>query len=1408
MSKAGAPAAYRGYRLQALYTIKRILTQGSDDLIFHPEGKEDLDILDANGHLLEAIQVKSYNSLSLSDLEPAKKDSFFRRVINLLKNSAPSGIKLVNFGPIGPEMRQAWSNSTPKEQAKRESITKKLKDKGFKDSQISKIFAHVELVQLFEKPEEAEVYKLLRDMLIGIDAENAFDLLNHWIYRASEAQRQITKDEIIEKISQVGHFLAERRAHHAEWFTSIRPIATRLVPDEQRITLRNEFYEGVSARYEHILADLDFRRDAKLAEITQCFERSNVVIIDAASGQGKTTLAYRYLHDSYPENWRFSIELIENRQHALSIATALSGHANAIQAPMAVYIDVRPSDTAWPELVRQLARHPYLNVLVTVREEDFQRASVNLPRTEFDFEEIDLAFNENEARLIFARAIESQPSAKYLDFEAAWNDFGGNGPLMEFVYLLTQAATLRQRLKEQVQRLRHETRERKLSPNELHLLRLVAVATAYEARLHIRPLVKSLRLPEPSLTFELFEKEYLIRLSDNKRCIEALHPIRSRILVDLLTDQDFNPWLDIATNVLPLLLEEDLENFILHAFVDRPEAEYKPFLTVVQDLQPTTWTGIAGVLRSLLWAGVRDYIEANRHLIEIIRKDKKDLAGGWFIILDFDLTNILGDSNLINSLWSHIPKWKQEKITQLRQSQPPKSDAFKPAYSWLSSLNNPPRTPLSDLEWMSVAEVLYWTAHLRVAPHIERWLTNDQLAIITRELPFVIIADLSVTLYMCNQKRHESWMQANRKNLEARLAHEYQIFALEEDENSLKIHFLPLPIEELSEQDVESGKSKLSDQLRAATIERVELVHRLFPMYELYSSQGYSHKLGSIQLPLDITATNIPLKNLTLPWPKSITRIAGGLAGMEYRLDTWTEYANRVLEIRKLIAQCMLQSEKAILKFLQGKAPKDTFPKYVDATQWDICKEWLNEIPKFPKCALDQWGFASENASNSSLKENAYQQYLPRAIAWRKYKAYITAQRNYLNSMNLFFKQYLHVMSTNSLVGRWHQNVPKRGTIIANLEQRGFKTNQAHSLVRNFWKAVRSLSTYQAEFRKLFGHLVDSDSLTNLERREQKVLPKTWQLWYFFSYYPHERVPKADKAIRRKVARTKRELDQKIKKALSKVRSKGTKVTILNPDMSWNNSPTLWLRLDLNDPTQLYGVFEKLVGSLKTKLGPRDVKSLTDYLIEEYYEYTVIVPVIRGRMLNEFVWALFTATTLLSTESIEQKILSYIPQPFPSEMRKALGLKLWDLEDVILANQLYTSISVSMILVTQMSELVDLPEANVTEEGLVVLKNHVAQQSENLTKWLQGYLDTGATLFKRFSTLPKPEQERREKLLQAATILAQIGNEVLPSENNGLHIVSLDKMGEYAQNLEKAFIPTETARLFWIADVLEQHLTI
>jgi hypothetical protein len=78
-----------------------------------------------------------------------------------------------------------------------------------------------------------------------------------------------------------------------------------------------------------------------------------------------------------------------------------------------------------------------------------------------------------------------------LDFNEVLNKFGRKGPLLEFVFLLTKTKSLENRLKGQVQRIRREVREKKLSSDELKLLSFVDVATAFEVRLKTSDLVNS-----------------------------------------------------------------------------------------------------------------------------------------------------------------------------------------------------------------------------------------------------------------------------------------------------------------------------------------------------------------------------------------------------------------------------------------------------------------------------------------------------------------------------------------------------------------------------------------------------------------------------------------------------------------------------------------------------------------------------------------------------------------------------------------------------------------------------------------------------------------------------------------------------------------------------------------------------
>lgn len=58
MSNSGAKAALKGYRLQTLYILHEILLSKDSDLIFQPEGNEDLAVYQGK-KLVRAVQIKA-----------------------------------------------------------------------------------------------------------------------------------------------------------------------------------------------------------------------------------------------------------------------------------------------------------------------------------------------------------------------------------------------------------------------------------------------------------------------------------------------------------------------------------------------------------------------------------------------------------------------------------------------------------------------------------------------------------------------------------------------------------------------------------------------------------------------------------------------------------------------------------------------------------------------------------------------------------------------------------------------------------------------------------------------------------------------------------------------------------------------------------------------------------------------------------------------------------------------------------------------------------------------------------------------------------------------------------------------------------------------------------------------------
>ena len=1007
MSELGGSAALRGYRLQTLYILSRLIHVGSREYLFRPEGKEDLDIYSSDGQLLEAVQVKARTSgLTLSDFSPRESSSYFKRSLRILGENPDAKVRIVSFGPIGLEIAKAWAQEGPE----RESVRRKLTAYGYAPEDIDKLLT-IDLLRVSETEVEDEVFVFLKNSLAGGDPPNAFGLLMFWVFLASELREQIVHSVMIDELTNVGRYLGARSAYHDEWYTSILPLTDSLNSDEadpQR--LAQEFFQGVDARYEHVLAGVDVVRKEKLLEIQSKFESSSVVIIHGASGQGKSTLAFRYLHDYASNDWRFYVDLrlTSDMRQMLRVAKALSGHAKAIRRPCIVHVDVSPSDQNWPELVRDLSVLPELRVLVTIREEDWRRATGY--RSRFMSEELELNFDKEEANNLYEQL--RHHTTDYLAFDEAWADFGGKGPLLEFVYLLTQNQTLKSRVESQIQTLRDDVRKEQLKANELHLLRLVAVASAYEAKLDLRKVIKQLQLVEPTRTIELFTKEYLIRVDERNATIAGLHSVRSNIMLDSLLDEVLYSWESVAEECLPLLVETDLEFFLLHAFSRRSEIS-KALLEHLGNFRPKSWAGVAGILRALLWLGVRDYTEANSDLID------QEFAGrasaAWYLKLDSDLTEIARDA--ISNFWHNLPDVNGkdrllEYVESLRARQTPKDEAFVCVRAWLRDLDPDGSEPSVPQDFVGLAQVLFWAHHLHVHDLIPPICAKVDLEKIIEELPIETLADLMYALHIALGDRFDSVFQEYRARVESRFKRETNTFSLEDDGYSVRAHFIPDSVYLMGHEE-NVDKDTRSLELNEEAMYRVDLLRKLLPNRLKYGSQGYGHRQGILSPEHDETKKNIDVSNFYPQWAQRINIYFRTLGSYSHRPDHWEEHAQRILDIRLEIIALLAQLQRALNTFFRRTTVMTLYGDLLPTSEWESCQLLAESRPLLPKSTVDEWGFADESLTQMSEGESVdmdVSELYAQFPALTKHKAYINVVHNYLSHLSNFMSQGIHLI--------------------------------------------------------------------------------------------------------------------------------------------------------------------------------------------------------------------------------------------------------------------------------------------------------------------------------------------------------------------------------------------------------------
>ncbi|EMT50018.1 hypothetical protein I532_24562 [Brevibacillus borstelensis AK1] len=1241
-----------------------------------------MSIYDQYSNTLEVIQIKAYSSpLVLSNFEPSKPLSFFNRISPQMKLKPQMKVSIVSFGEFGPELRGALTEDG----SDRRNVAKRLSKHGYVTEQDAyEMLTNIHIETVNEEDLFRDIKVKLSQMLTGIDPDNAFDILNYWLYLRSEKKETITRKDVVEKINSVGRFLAERATHHQEWNTVIVPIEDKVIDEVFQAKLSEEFYQGVSTRYEHILAGLDIPRRNKMEEINQKFDKERIVIIHGASGQGKTTLAFRFLKEYLPELWRFKIQTVENRLHALSIATALKGHADAIGIPLIVYMDISPNDNEWVELVKQLSSHQNIRVLVTVREEDWKRASV--AGYEFKFEEIELSLDRTEASQLYEAFVEKRTSSPFLNFEEAWNRFGEGGPLLEFVYLITQGTTLCERLKQQIERLEQEVETGTINRYTLDLLHMVAFASAFGARLQVKLLIDQLGVRVPGRVFKLLEKEYLIRLTDNQSLVQGLHPIRSEILIELLSESFFVNWIEIAKKCLPMIHEEDIEGFLMHAF-SRRKSDIPDLLKIVSSYRPKRWIGVFGVTRALIWLGIANYIEENDQLLSDVYQR---FADGCMFVLDFDIANVMVDSgdSYYESFMSLIPQKGQEEIHGFRTRQTDKKRVFTLVKEWLSSLDFIPEHPNSDFDWNGLSFVAFWIGKLGVSSYLINSISYNLLDQALNELSIETLANLIHGVYYAQPEVFENWVKRNIERIIQRFNEETFTVHFHDDGTKVFINFIIDFLKLNSPQWKVSREASFEKSfLNTEAISRLSLLRKLLPNRKLYASKGYGHNMSGFNSDYDETKKEMNGALLGNEWLTSVNATFRRLVQNRYRLSTWQLYTEQLLSLRKsIISQCK-DIEIGIKEYFKKRELTQPIQK-MDVQGIDQLRDALNRVPRLPLIAVDEWGL-TEDTSESADNKNENYIMNPRSLANDKFISYRRYLGEYTRSFSNFFNQCIHVLCINPVEGRGRGR--KKDLVRNILIRQGIKPDLAHLSTVNLAEACKALPKLQREFRKHFGHLVNQHILRDLENQEQRVLNRFAPTWFFFANYPQRIMKDAVIECEKAFNETKREFLKQLERKLCEVSDISLHLSIHSEQTLYKGEQSLWIKVDYKQVPDRNFALDRIYAVLQKVLSEHKDSNYHRFVLDICWRYLVIVPLVEGKRIGEGVWEIHLLSLLLNPD-YKPQLWNLIPYEVSEDLLSELELYKWVHPYLEIVSEINKGVGLLFILINHLQDLLTVPQ--------------------------------------------------------------------------------------------------------------------
>ena len=1037
-----AIAALRGYRTQFLYSLHYILSSLTEDLIFRLEGEEDLDILDSDGQLLYAIQLKNLGKpVTLSDILSENKTSFIKRFLSKYSDKTPI---LVSYGEINQELKN-WSNNKDSVSEKERTTLKKYK---ITTDEWKLVKSKTQFIEISEEEITKEIEKLIKINFPEVDPLPTAGFLLNWLQFIAEKQNPITTKDFYDKIQDFARYISERMAIHNQYGLVLKSLHKVSTANTNLTLLEKEFYNATLTRYEHILLGLDVNRKKYLELINDELKENNTIILKGASGQGKTALLYGYVHNYFNDCLSYELNIQQDPITTQQSIQAIASISKKLDVPTIFVINVNPNSIDWLQIIKEASHLNHIRFLVAIRNEDWYRASAI--GVEFEHKEIDLSLSKEEAEIIYTKLNERNKITHFTDFEQAWIQIGDDAPLLEFVYSITQGNSLQNRLKQQVQQLRTESN--KGLHNQIDFLRIVSLADSLGARIDVSKLDSNI---DYQFMIEKLENEYLVKKSLDRKYIQGLHLIRSQKLVEILFDEFLIYKKEYAYKCISLLDEKDLYLFLLQIF----HLEILKPSQFINDLNNKVivrnWALYSSILKSFIWLGTKNYVENNRKVIDECRTI---FGGAWTMFTDFMFGSNYDRNGILDIL--KVDDERREKINDLNRRLLPNQNVFNLATETINQIDFPQEIPSSVFEWKSFGEALFW---LKNIPHQKEKLKLFEES--TFESAFKVMDSKSLSKLMLGMYSYSVELDTLRKKYVdvfiEQIKKEFDVIHISVDDSNVNVHY----IIDILKNDIERSTNDF-------IVGVLDVIRTALPDKKHFNSQGYGHRFQTLEVDYDATRKTISIENMPLEEWVNINSTIIQLYEYQSRPKDWNDYTTQLNHWEISIKGKINEFNTSFEKLFKGSV---NYMPVVPIMQ-NLLFESSEGIKK-PKSITEPLGIygGKKRGTNNENERELLNEKLQ-----SKYEQFFSSLSGFKVSIENFIRQ-----SASTLYSR---------TKLKTDEEHIHDENTERLSQVNLYNAIVKLQVYNSQYNTILGNIDNSHH----SKIETNILFTTASIWKDF----------------------------------------------------------------------------------------------------------------------------------------------------------------------------------------------------------------------------------------------------------------------------------------------------------------------